>query len=229
MVHGGDSATETDQAPDRAEMAKVWNGVSLPDVVIRDMIVVNSLIATAKLDHYSAMVEENGKDSKSLFRVIDTLLHRDRQSPLPEHDSPQQLAVSFNDYFTDKVSTIRSSLEGSTAAAVPTELPTPSPSLPALCHMDKFQPATETEIMKIVTSSLNKPCDLDNLGMSRIISSYGLDKHFYADDTQLYCTLKPTQQYLDNLVCRMVRCIIAIRDWTKHNFLKFNDDKTEVW
>lgn len=64
--------------------------------------------------------------------------------------------------------------------------------------------------------------------MSRIISSHGLYKHVYADDTQLYCALKHTQHNLNNLVCRMARYITAIRDWMKHNFPKSNDDKTEV-
>ena len=52
-------------------------------------------------------------------------------------------------------------------------------------------------------------------------------KHFhcYADDTQLYSSMKPdeTHQLAD-----LQSCFKDIKNWMSHNFLLFNSDKTEV-
>ena len=64
--------------------------------------------------------------------------------------------------------------------------------------------------------------------LSRVICKHGLDKHFYADDTQLYFATKPTQDNVAELLERIARCIAEIRQWVRANFFKLNDDKTEI-
>ena len=53
--------------------------------------------------------------------------------------------------------------------------------------------------------------------------------HFYADDTQIYLSFNPTC-HTDIELCKekLELCILDIRKWMARNFLKLNDDKTEM-
>ena len=64
--------------------------------------------------------------------------------------------------------------------------------------------------------------------LSRAICKHGLDRHFYADDTQLYFATKPTQDNVAELRKWIARCIAEIHQWMRANFLKLNDDSTEI-
>ncbi|KAK6168440.1 hypothetical protein SNE40_020971 [Patella caerulea] len=59
-----------------------------------------------------------------------------------------------------------------------------------------------------------------------IIRKHGINFHIYADDTQLYLALKPSND--SNEICKLEACIDDIKNWMNLNFLKLNDDKTEV-
>ena len=59
-----------------------------------------------------------------------------------------------------------------------------------------------------------------------IIKKHNLSYHFYADDTQLYLSIKPAD--IHDLVFSLEKCISEIKDWMTINKLKLNDDKTEV-
>ena len=61
---------------------------------------------------------------------------------------------------------------------------------------------------------------------SDIIRKYDLNFHLYADDTQVYIAFDPTEAH--NFVGRIETCISEIKKWMNRNYLKLNDDKTEV-
>ena len=48
---------------------------------------------------------------KLLFKIINTLLNKKKQSLLPDHSSGSELAATFNTHFIDKVTLIQQSLE----------------------------------------------------------------------------------------------------------------------
>ena len=60
--------------------------------------------------------------------------------------------------------------------------------------------------------------------VSNIISSLGGSHHLYADDTQIYATVKPILGSLDKLS----ECTIAVRDWFGKNGMLLNPDKSEA-
>ena len=64
--------------------------------------------------------------------------------------------------------------------------------------------------------------------LSKIIQNNNLMLHFYADDTQIYITVKPHQEDIDAAVESIEQCVTEIRIWMKTNYLKLNDSKTEV-
>ena len=59
-----------------------------------------------------------------------------------------------------------------------------------------------------------------------IVRRHGLSCHFYADDTQLYCSFKPENQTVS--VSAIESCVKDIDNWMLANRLKLNRDKTEL-
>ena len=62
--------------------------------------------------------------------------------------------------------------------------------------------------------------------LGTIIRNHGLDYHMYADDTQLYLSIEPSN-VLD-LVHSLEKCIDDVKTWMCDNKLQLNDDKTEI-
>lgn len=67
------------------------------------------------------------------------------------------------------------------------------------------------------------------LDIGRIARKHGLQYHLYADDTQLYLAFNPTMPgSLEETLKRIKNCVNEIKSWMASNFLKLNDDKTEI-
>lgn len=62
--------------------------------------------------------------------------------------------------------------------------------------------------------------------LETIIERHNLRFHFYADDTQLYLSFNPSEA--QDAIAKLNHCLSDIRDWMASNFLKLNDDKTEL-
>ena len=62
-----------------------------------------------------------------------------------------------------------------------------------------------------------------------IVRKHGLTFHLYADDTQIYIAFKPFDDCSKSeALSRIEKCVEDIRSWMGMNFLKLNDDKTEL-
>ena len=62
--------------------------------------------------------------------------------------------------------------------------------------------------------------------LGRIIAKHSLQRHFYADDTQLYISFDHTTDK-DKAIVKLESCLEDVRTWMYQNFLKLNDEKTE--
>jgi len=62
--------------------------------------------------------------------------------------------------------------------------------------------------------------------LEQIIEPHKTQYHFYANDTQLYLSFDPCDA--QSAIARLNSCLVDIRAWMKDNFLKLNDDKTEL-
>ena len=61
--------------------------------------------------------------------------------------------------------------------------------------------------------------------LARLLESYSMNCHFYADDTSLYVSFEPSgmETAFDQMEC----CITAVRNWMSAKELKMNDSKTD--
>jgi len=61
--------------------------------------------------------------------------------------------------------------------------------------------------------------------LGNIIRKHSINFHCYADDTQLYLSIKPEET---NQLSKIQACLKDIKTWMTCNFLMLNSDKTEV-
>ena len=63
--------------------------------------------------------------------------------------------------------------------------------------------------------------------LGEIMCKYNVNYHFYADDSQIYVSFKPTQNNADNALNELESCVSEMREWMTDNLLKSNDNKSE--
>ena len=66
----------------------------------RQLVRVN--LRYCKIKYQTEMVNRN-----KLFKIVDTLLGRNKQTILPKYDSPLTMASVMNNFFIDKIDNIR--------------------------------------------------------------------------------------------------------------------------
>ena len=122
--------------------------------------IVQEMCATAKQRHYSEKINDNNGDSKTLFQIANTLLHKQNNTSLPSHTSPSQLADRFASYFTDKIDNIRKDLSD-----VKDPIRQHSPSVmaagPEIRPLEVFDEVVEEDVSKLIISGNSKSCCLD--------------------------------------------------------------------
>ena len=63
------------------------------------------------------------------------------------------------------------------------------------------------------------------LPLGNIIRNHSINFHCYADDTQLYLSIKPDES---NQLSKLQTCLKDIKSWMSCNFLMLNSEKTEI-
>ena len=128
---------------------------------------VKNMIQGAKASYFRGKIDACEGDQKKLFQIVNNLLGRGKSTELPEFSSPHILANIFNEYFVTKITDIRNSF-------VDLETTTKDLMCPPICSLlspsrtklDKFTPASCTEILKIVKGSSKATCSLDPIPTS---------------------------------------------------------------
>ena len=122
---------------------------------------MKELIAKAKAKYYQDAIIECS-DSKSLFRVMDHLLKRKSEPKLPSFTSAEDLSNRFANYFSDKITNIRTViLEKQKQDDYDYE--PPGVNTPNMISFDTFCPVTVEEICKTIMCCPTTSCVLDPL------------------------------------------------------------------
>ena len=100
------------------------------------------------------MINE-ASDKKEVWKICNSLLNKTKNTTLPLHDDNMELANRFNDFFIDKVKTIRSTIENTKTVVNTSYMPN--------CdhYLSSIPPATTSSLLKIIKSSPSKSCCLD--------------------------------------------------------------------
>ena len=115
----------------------------------------NREMSKAKSHHYENMVSTNSATPKQLWECINKILHRRPAPSLPNHASIKSLCNSFSSHFKDKICVIQPTFTGHSPDTVHADFPQQN------FQLASFEPATTTEVRKIIMSSPRKSCDLD--------------------------------------------------------------------
>ena len=68
---------------------------------------VKTAISNSKSEILQKKISDCNGDHKKLFKIVDTLLGRNKQTTLPKYDSPLTMASVMNHFFIDKIDNIR--------------------------------------------------------------------------------------------------------------------------
>ena len=99
---------------------------------------------TKKRDYYKQKFD-SASSNKTLFSVVDKLLDHKQEEILPAAKSDKELADSFANYFSEKISKIRSKFTKKNWPCIVGGVETVS-------KLSVFEKATEEEILQIITS-----------------------------------------------------------------------------
>ena len=112
-----------------------------------------------KCNHLVGQVIEAQNDSKQLFRIVDSILGKKKENPLPQAKSNKELAENFASYFHTKINTIREKFQGiDSYDPQPREVP----------QLVKFAPVLPSELGKIIHRMPPKTCKLDQVPTNKL-------------------------------------------------------------
>ena len=107
----------------------------------------------AKTKFFQSKIVDCQGNQKSLFKIVNSLLHRTKDTSLPSYTNPSTLANEFANFFKTKIDNICKEFSDDTVISN-------EPS-PAVNHLEKLDEVNEEKVKKIITESNNKYCSLD--------------------------------------------------------------------
>lgn len=106
-----------------------------------------ALALIKKKQFFGNMIDRSQNNPKTLYKLVNKVLDRKQEKPLPDYTSDMsELASDFNSFFVRKVKEIRSSMPETSTPVLEDELPEMS-----LLHT--FKPTTADEIKEIISDS----------------------------------------------------------------------------
>ena len=112
------------------------------------------LLKKKKINSICNKITTCSNDTCQLYRLISNLTSRDTKPQWPKHDSKQQLADGFANYFKDKILLIREKFRDIAEYYPPTS---------QASKLAKFAPLTSQDILKTINQLKTKSCELETM------------------------------------------------------------------
>ena len=122
-------------------------------------------LASAKSKYYQDRIESTDGNTKKLYNVTSDLLGRKQDNPLPPIGNTEELADSFLDFFTNKITNIRKELDNK---HIPLTADTTNHSAVPVKTIHTFNLLSEDEVCNIIKLSKSTTCELDLIPTSRL-------------------------------------------------------------
>ena len=110
------------------------------------------MLENSKVSVLSKKIDECGRDSKKLYKLITELTGGPKENPFPANIDNEDLANKFADFFLNKIKKIRLDLEG---------CPKYEPQERECKILDNLAPLSEDEVKSIICDMPTKTCELD--------------------------------------------------------------------
>ena len=94
----------------RRKYESLWRNTRLTvhfDMYSESCMDVKTAISNSKSEILENKISDCNGDQKKLFKIVDTLLGRNKHTTLPKYDSPLTMASVMNNFFIDKIDNIR--------------------------------------------------------------------------------------------------------------------------
>ena len=122
--------------------------------------ITQAIIRKREKDYYHLLFIEKASNCKEVFRIANALLARNNISPLPKCSSLTELVNGFNNFFFEKITSIRDNIINTHFSGIE---PTPVEPVNELnfSEMDSFQCISERNVKKRIRELPSKTCELD--------------------------------------------------------------------
>ena len=159
-----DEVRQSRKVPRKAE--RVWRATGLTvhyEIPRERHRCFKRLLVYTKSSFLKAKVGDCGLDSRKLFQHVGGLMGATTDRPLPTTHPPSSLPGAFCDFFSDKIVSIRSGLDASSASQPPlfddeppflSRFQDPTP----LCS---FSPLSTEQVVALINAAPAKSCSLD--------------------------------------------------------------------
>ena len=127
-----------------------------------------NIIKQAQRSFYIEKLLENRTNFKEIFTITNKLLGTNNSSPLPPSEDPARLAQEFSDYFQDKINSIMLQLKPTSDCPIDNRYI--EDGFLTQCCMHEFHEVREEEILKLLTTSPAKSCELDPFPSKLLVS-----------------------------------------------------------
>ena len=118
-----------------------------------------NIIKQVQQSFYIEKLLENRTNFKEIFTITNKLLGRNDPSPLPPSEDPARLAQEFSYYFQDKINSIMLELKLALDCPISNKY-IEDGFLTQYCMLE-FHEVREEEVLKLLTTSPAKSCELD--------------------------------------------------------------------
>ena len=107
----------------------------------------------------ATLVESAEKDSKKLFRIVNSLLGRKEENPMPLGKTDSELAEGFVTFFLEKIDKIRDRFK---------EIAPYQPRQLGTARLENFTPISSSQLEKTIHNMKPKTCALDLIPTSKL-------------------------------------------------------------